>query len=151
MILDILENADRYAALNGGFARAFDFLRRPDLNDLPAGRYEIDGERVFAVVAEEQGRAKEEANLETHREYIDIQLVLDGTDEMGWRPASSCVQPSTDYDPERDIRFFADGPEAWITVCSGAFAVFFPEDAHLPLISAGRIRKVVVKVAVDQG
>jgi len=48
------------------------------------------------------------AKLEAHRRYIDIQLVLDGTDEMGWKPLSDCHDPVSDYSTERDIRFFND-------------------------------------------
>lgn len=146
MILDVLENAHRYLALNRGFAKAFEFLLRPDLKELSVGKYEIDGDRVYAMVSKEPGRRKEDAQLETHRKYIDIQLVLAGTDTMGWRPGSSCNQLAKDYDQNSDIQFFADKPDAWLPVESGAFAVFFPEDAHMPLISTGQIHKVVVKV-----
>ena len=48
MVLDTLENADAYNALNSGFAKAFEFLRRNDLAQLDEGRHEIDGERVYA-------------------------------------------------------------------------------------------------------
>ena len=146
MILDALENAHRYLALNKGFAKAFEFLLRPDLKELPVGRYEIDGDRIYAMVSKEPGRRKEDALLETHRKYIDIQLVLAGTDTMGWKPWPSCNQPTGEYDQKADIQFFADNPDAWVSVESGAFAVFFPEDAHVPLIAPGQIHKVVVKV-----
>jgi YhcH/YjgK/YiaL family protein len=150
MILDVLENAHGYLALNKGFAKAVEFLLRPDLHELPVERYKIDGDRVYAMVAKEPGRKKEDALLETHEQYIDIQLVLAGTDEMGWKPKLSCQQPSGAYDQEEDIQFFTDEPDAWVPVGPGAFVVFFPEDAHLPLISAGQLHKVVVKVAVVQ-
>jgi len=148
MILDVLENAHRYPALNKGFAGAMEFLLRPDLKELPIGRYEIDGDRVYAMVSRESGRRREDALLETHERYIDIQLVLAGTDDMGWKPKSLCRQPSGEYDPKNDIQFFADEPDAWLSVRSGAFVVFFPEDAHMPLISSRQLHKIVVKVAV---
>jgi len=147
MILDVLENADRYLALNEGFAKAFEFLSQPDLQELPVGKYEIDGDRIYAMVAKEPGRKKEDALLETHEKYIDIQFILAGTDTMGWKPKSLCMQPTEGYDQHRDIQFFADQPDAWLATASGAFAIFFPEDAHLPLISSGQIHKVVVKIA----
>lgn len=150
MILDTLENMRQYLPLNKGFPPAFDFLRRRDLRQLPPGRYEIDGDRVYAMVANVPGRGKDGAFLETHERYIDIQLVLAGTDEMGWKPAAACRQPIGAYDPAADIRFFADDPDGWFPVQPGWLAVFFPEDAHLPLISSGRIHKVVVKVAAEQ-
>jgi len=147
MILDALKNARRYLALNKGFAGAMEFLLRPDLKELPIGRYEIDGDRVYAMVSKEPGRRREDALLETHERYIDIQLVLAGMDDMGWKPKSLCSQPSGEYDRRNDIQFFADEPDAWLSVRSGAFVVFFPEDAHMPLISSGQLHKIVVKVA----
>ena len=150
MILDVLENAPRYLALHKGFAVAFEFLGRPDLKELPVATYQIDGERVYAMVAKDPGCKKEDSLLETHEKYIDIQLVLAGTDTMGWLPKSLCKQPSTEYDPETDLQFFMDDPDVWLPTSGGAFAIFFPEDAHMPLISSGQIHKVVVKIAVNQ-
>ena len=147
MILDVLENAHRYLVMNKGFVKAIEFLLRPDLKELPLGEYELDGERIYAIVSKEQGRKKEEAQLETHEKYIDIQLVLAGSDDMGWKPKSSCKQPSGGYDRKSDIQFFADKPDSWISTKSGSFVIFFPEDAHMPLISSGQIHKVVIKIA----
>ena len=147
MILDVLENAHRYRDLNSGFAKAIGFLLRPELKELPVGKYEIDGDRVYAMVSKEYGQKKEDALLETHEKYIDIQLILAGTDDIGWKPKSLCKHPTGEYDPESDLQFFADKPNTWLAMESSAFAIFFPEDAHMPLISSGQIHKVVVKVA----
>jgi biofilm protein TabA len=151
VIVDILENADRYRSLHEDFAKAFAFLRRSGLRKLAVDRYSIDGDRVFAMVAKDPGRGRSEALLEAHDQYIDIQMVLAGTDEMGWQSRSLCRLPAGPYDRDGDIRFFADPPVVWLPVTPGMFAIFFPEDAHLPLISAGMLHKVVVKVAVGEG
>jgi biofilm protein TabA len=148
MILDVLKMANNYLALNENFSKAIEFLLRPDLKELPAGKYEIDGERVYAMVSKDLGRRKEGALLETHEKFIDIQLVLAGTDSMGWKPKSLCNKPFGEYDREGDIQYFADKPDTWISTKSGAFVIFFPEDAHMPLISSGQLHKVVVKIAV---
>ena len=150
MIFDILENAHQYNALHKGFPQAIDFLLRPDLKELPIGTYEIDGQNIFAMVAKESGRTKEGAELETHEKYIDIQLVLAGVDTMGWKAKLSCTHPTDAYDAEEDIQFFTDLPDVWLPTQPGSFAIFFPEDAHMPLISSGEIHKVVVKIAVRQ-
>jgi biofilm protein TabA len=148
MILASLAEADRYAALHPQFARAFAFLRNTDLNALAPGKHSVQGEQLFAIVEACAGRTRAEAKLECHRRYIDIQLVLEGIDEMGWKPAAECVDPANDYDAARDIRFFNDAPSSWIATPPGSFCLFFPEDAHAPLVSTGFIRKVVVKIAV---
>jgi YhcH/YjgK/YiaL family protein len=149
MILDVLENAHRYQTLNKGFAKAIEFLLRPDLKKLDLERHEIDGDSVYAIVAKGRGRKKEESLLETHEKFIDIQFVLTGTDNMGWKPKSSCKLPSNEYDQENDVQLFADEPDAFLSTKSGAFAIFFPEDAHMPMISTELLHKVIVKVAVD--
>jgi YhcH/YjgK/YiaL family protein len=148
VILDTLARADRYLALHPLFARAFEFLRSTDLRALAPGMHEIQGKQLFAIVENCAGRTRMEAKLECHRLYIDIQLVLEGADEMGWKPLAECVEPATDYDAARDIRFFNDAPASWIATPPGSFCLFFPDDAHAPLVSDGRIRKVVVKIAV---
>jgi biofilm protein TabA len=148
MILDLLENGHQYQALNRGFAKAFAFLLRPDLKELPVGKYEIDGGCVYAMVSKEPGRRKEDGLIETHEKYIDIQLILAGTDDMGWKPKSLCKKPSGEYDQKADVQFFADEPDNWLSMGKGAFAIFFPDDGHMPLISSGTLHKVVVKVAV---
>lgn len=150
MILDTLENVHSYLPLNKGFKKAIEFLLHPDLNELPVDKYEIDGDRVYAMVAKDPGRKKEDALLETHKKYIDIQLVLAGTDEMGWKPISSCTHPDGKYNKDSDIQFYEDEPDAWIPVERGFFVIFFPEDAHMPLISPNELHKVIVKVAVEQ-
>ncbi len=151
MIYDILTNTHCYQNLHDGFAKAFAFLRRPYLHELAVGRYIIDGDQVFAMVAKDQGRGKDEAQLEVHEQYIDIQMVMAGIDEMGWRPKALCRQSNGPYDRDGDIRFYSDPPIAWLPVLPEMFVVFFPEDAHLPLIGTGLIHKVVVKVAAGKG
>lgn len=148
MILDTLANADRYAALHARFPRAFEFLRGAGLKALAPGRYPLDGENLIAIVEAVAGRCRDAAKLECHRTYIDIQLVLEGNDEMGWKPLRDCFDPLADYHAEKDIQFFRDTPASWVVTPPGAFCIFFPEDAHAPLVSTGEIRKVILKVAV---
>lgn len=148
MILSTLANANRYAALHPLFQRAFEYIRNTDLLSLAPGRYPIIDKQLFAIVESVNGRTRAEAKLECHRKYIDIQLVLEGTDEMGWKQLSDCHEPVSDYSEEKDIRFFRDAPASWVATPANSFCIFFPEDAHAPLVSGGKIRKVILKVAV---
>jgi biofilm protein TabA len=147
MILDTLAAAKRYERLHLGFGAAFDFLRSAPAG-LVEGRHEIDGERLFAIVAKSAGRGRVGAKLEVHRRYIDIQYCAAGHDVIGWRAQIDCREPEGPFDESRDIQFFADGPAAWLDLPSGMFAIFYPEDAHAPLGGEGEVSKIVVKVAV---
>jgi len=147
MILDTLGNAAKYAGLKVGMSEAFGFLDQPRLAELPDGKYEIAGDRVYAIIAHENGRKVIEGELEAHRKYIDIQYVISGDESMGWKPREGLVN-SIDYDEERDLEFFEENPDSIVRIPPGSFVIFLPTDAHLPLIGRGQIHKVVVKVAV---
>jgi YhcH/YjgK/YiaL family protein len=148
MILDQLSGAARYASLHPGFRAGFAFLARPDLVDLETGKYELDGEAVFALINRDPGRGRAGARLEAHRKYIDIQFLVAGSEEIGWRPTPQCRQAVEPYSDERDVAFFADEPLAWINLPVGGFMIYYPEDAHAPLASTGDNVKAVIKVAV---
>lgn len=147
VIVDTLANAVLYLPVAPGLDAAFRFLETADLAMLPVGSHELpDG--FAAIVSDGQGRKAEEGKLEVHRRFIDIQYVIEGSDAMGWKPLGDCVKPSGPFDVEKDLGFFDDEPDGWVTVRAGSFALFLPTDAHLPLVSDGRIQKVVMKVPV---
>jgi len=149
LIFDTLENADRYLNVHPGFRAAFDFLRSTDFTKLKTGRNEIDGDRMYVMVGRDAGRGREGRKLEFHRKYIDVQCVLDGIDEIGWRSTTRCQHIDLEYTPERDVGLFLDLPDTYFHVAVRQFAVFFPTDAHAPLSGKGDLLKPVVKVAVD--
>jgi YhcH/YjgK/YiaL family protein len=148
MIFSNISQADRYSAIHPLFPRAFDYIRNNDLFALAPGRYNILGEDLIAIVEHLPGRTREIAKLEAHRRYIDIQMVVDGIEEMGWKPLADCYNPVSEHSMEKDIRFFHDAAASWISTPPDHFCIFFPEDAHAPLVSSGQIRKVIFKLAV---
>lgn len=149
MIFATLSQANRYAALHPLFPRIFEYIRDTALHELAPGIHSILDKQLFVIVEVAHGRTRVEAKLECHRKYIDIQLVLEGVDEMGWKPLADCHQPLDEYSEERDIRFFNDTADSWISTPVNTFCIFFPDDAHAPLVSSGKIRKLIFKIAVE--
>ncbi|HBA85867.1 MAG TPA: YhcH/YjgK/YiaL family protein [Verrucomicrobia bacterium] len=148
MILDRLEQASRWIDLHPRFESAFNFLLRSNLENMAPGRYEIESDRIYAMVGQDMGRGREASPLETHQDYIDIQYVIEGDEWIGWDCVGPHLQVRESYDPSRDIMFFKNAPASWVHVPPGCFALLFPEDAHAPLAGQGPVRKVVVKVAL---
>ena len=148
MVVDTLANASRYAALHRAFARALRYLAETDLDALPTGRTDIDGDAMFVILDRKDGRGREGARLEAHRRYIDIQYTIHGEEEIGWTPLAACAAPNGAFDTTKDIVFFDDAPSCWIGVPRGSLAIFFPEDAHAPLGGVGTLTKAIVKIAV---
>lgn len=151
MILDVVGGLGRYGAIHRLFPEAARFLARADLLELEDGHHKIRGEELYAIVMRANGKPAQDAQLEVHDRYIDIQVVLEGVESMGWKPRAACRSAVAEFDAEKDYQLFKDMPEAWVQVHPGQCAVFFPEDAHAPLVSPGAVHKIVVKVAANAG
>lgn len=147
MIVDTLDNLEKYVSLNPLFAQAADFLKSTDLNALETGKTELKGKDLVVNVAQTKPKTKEEAKLETHRDYIDIQLPLSGVELIGYTTAKDCV-PSGAYSEQDDIAFYKGEADTYVALRPGMFAIFFPQDGHAPGISPEGVKKIIVKVRV---
>lgn len=150
MIYDQLENAAIYYSLHPLFPKAFDALQQMDWNQLPCGRHNVDGDDIFINLAEYQTVLPDQGIWEAHQRYIDIQLIVDGEEQMG-HTFNSSLQIQKIYDPAKDVEFYS-GTGQLITYTKSTFAVYYPHDAHKPgLISSapGTVRKAVAKVRIE--
>ncbi|MEI6645963.1 MAG: YhcH/YjgK/YiaL family protein [bacterium] len=148
MIIDTLENVGRYECLNIRFKAAFHFLKNTNLAALQEGRYEIDGDRLFVLTQIYQTKPVADGKLEAHRKYIDIQFVVSGEEYIGYAPLAD-QKPVAPFQTEKDIGFY-HGDASLTKISAGMFAIFYPNDAHLPsryLQVASGVKKIVIKVA----
>lgn len=149
MVLDSLENLKNYEGLNPHFSKVISFIENSDLTTLPLGRNEICGDLVYANVMEAKPKTKEEAFIEIHRKYIDIQIPISHDEIMGYTPIAEL--PSADFSDADDVAIYPVGMPArdYFNVHKGEFTIFFPQDGHAPAITATPLKKVVIKVAVE--
>ncbi|MBN2787970.1 MAG: YhcH/YjgK/YiaL family protein [Paludibacteraceae bacterium] len=148
MILDSLQNSKMYEGLHPKFKQAFDYIKTTDFSKQEIGKVELDGKNLIVIFAEGIGKTMDEAKMETHEQYIDIQVPYTSVETMGYIPTVDLKNPTVAYNAEKDIAFFSDKATAFITVHPGQFAIFFPEDGHQPAIGDGPFRKIIVKVKV---
>ncbi|OGS53687.1 MAG: hypothetical protein A3J79_02880 [Elusimicrobia bacterium RIFOXYB2_FULL_62_6] len=140
---------------SGALFKALKFLKRKNLSALPDGKVEIDGDRAFALVQRYATAPAARTKFEYHRKYIDVQYIAAGEEVIGWAPACR-LKVSAPYKADKDACFGSVRKGAWTPVLlrAGELAVFWPEDAHAPKLSAGqpsRVMKIVVKLAADHG
>lgn len=150
MVLDALSNLPLYLSLHPQFAAALAFLQAHDPDALPPGRYEINDTGAFALVSEYDSRPLAECFIECHRRYIDIQLLTRGREGVGY-----CRRNAGDelpYDAEKDF-LKLEGEIDLFTLEPGNFAIFFPDDGHMPMIHLeelpAQVKKVVFKIPVE--
>jgi YhcH/YjgK/YiaL family protein len=147
MIIDKIENAHLYKNISERIRKSFEYIRTTDLKNLPTGKYPIDGKNIFALVSEYQTKSESEGKLEAHKKYFDVQYVISGEELMGYAPLGN-QQILESYKEEYDIVFYT-GDKSFTKVSEGMFAIFFPEDVHMPGITSGKsssVKKLVIKV-----
>jgi len=148
MILDTLKNGSKYNAIHPRIKKAFDYLNANDLEQLPLGKIELEGTELFINVVDLKGKTEEEAKMETHEKYIDIQIPIEAPEIMGWKAKEKLEILSSPYNPEKDIAFYADKANNLIKVEPFEFVIFFPEDGHQPGIAVGTHKKLIVKIRI---
>lgn len=136
--------------LSPRFHQALAMLAATDLEKLPLGRHDLDGDNLFVLVQEYTTKAESAGRWEAHQRYADIQLIVRGRERIGIA-AIERMTVDVPYDATKDVALFT-GEGDWLTMTPGRFAIFFPQDVHLPCIELGggeTVRKIVVKVALD--
>ena len=150
MIIDTLSNAEKYFCVHPSFAKAFESVKLQNLENTEPGKYEIDGDKLRAIVSNKPGMtaAESAAKFECHDKHIDIQLCIKGKEQIGWKPRNTCTQQKGEYNPEKDVVFYNDTPDMYFKLTNHQFAIFFPDDVHAPMIGEGEIKKLVIKVKI---
>jgi YhcH/YjgK/YiaL family protein len=149
MILDKIENASMYVSIGSRLAKGLKYIQETDFSSLTPGKYEIDGENLFAIVSEYETKALSDCALEAHRKYIDIQYIISGSEIIGVNSLRNQA-PSKAYDDKDDYALYSDD-SSHLKMDAGKFAIFFPEDIHMPGVqidSPQKIRKIIVKVRI---
>lgn len=133
--------------------QALNFLQANDFSKLEDGKYEIDGERIFAMVSSYMSKERSVCRAETHKKYIDVQFIAEGEELMGYCALNPSLEIEEDCTETRDAIFYQRLiPESDIILSQGMYAVIFPNDVHRPCCFIDeplQVKKVVVKVSVD--
>ena len=149
MIFDTLQNLPQYSILSPNIEKAIQFILNNDLNILPEGKHLIDGDRVFVPISNYQTKMETECVTESHKKYIDIQIMLKGCERMGvaFLDQQEVTEP---YNEAKDYVFYKAALH-YLTVCQHQFIMFFPTDLHSPchrLDQAEWVKKAVVKLQI---
>lgn len=151
MIKDNIKNAENYKDLSERIKVGLKFISETDLSALENGRYEILGDEVYAVVQDYSAKPLLEGKFEAHEKYTDIQFIVKGQEKIGVGNVKDFL-PATNYNAEKDIVFLKPKENenfSLIEIKENEFAIFTPDDAHMPSIEVTNrnyVKKTVVKV-----
>ena len=149
MILGEMRSNACYVAVHPKFQQAFEFMEKCFAEGIEVGRHEIDGDDLYALVMQYTSKEKENPRFETHDNYIDIQCMLKGS-ECQWYLPRKELQELGPYNPEKDITFYSfKGEGSKLILNPGDYAIYFPQDGHLPGMMAApneECTRIVVKI-----
>ena len=152
MISDSLDNLKKYSDLIPFSGEIGNYLEANDLLLLKGGKHEIVKGSVFVLIQEYFTKPVSEKFWESHKKYIDIQIVLDGKEYMGYSPIDF-LKIKDAYNEENDIVFYENDSDEHSSVMTqkNHFCVFFPDDGHKPglhIKDVSRVKKAVIKVLI---
>ena len=130
------------------FGKAFDVLEGLIEGDPTDGRYDVAGDDAYIMVSTYETKpVNEERRFETHRDYIDVQLLLEGRELVGFAKKED-LAVTDEYRPDYELYGMVDEFDR-VILGKGKFVVIYPNEPHAPGLAAGEpetVRKVVVKV-----
>ena len=147
--IDKVQFAQQYQLNKPLWDKAFAYLKETNLQTLKPGRVAIDGDNVYAIISEAPSKDYDKTAFESHLNYIDLQFVISGEENMGKAPLAD-VKIDKPYVERSDIAYYT-GEGKIYTVPQNSFLLFFPSDAHRPNITPGGnkvVKKVVIKIRV---
>ena len=133
--------------------KALEWLKGDNWKNLPAGKTEIDGSKVFVLRSSLLSKPRADCRYESHRLYADIQMAIEGSALIlvCVRHGLKITEP---YSAEKDIDFLEGEPDP-VHRAALAFplaTVLFPWGVHMPDLALddkpGKLEKIVIKVAL---
>lgn len=151
MIYDKLDHIETYKGLSEDLYLGLEFLKNAT-SIINNGVHELNP-RVKAIISEYETRKVNENGFEAHRKFIDIQYVLHGTEKVCCLTIDN-LQENSPYNEEIDAAFLtSDKAPLEMEIGNGSFAIFFPQDGHMPCLCVDeptKVKKVVVKIKIDE-
>ena len=117
-----------YRGIHPNLDLALERLTEEFLASVGSERVEIKGGEVYATRFTYQTLPEEETFFEAHRKYLDIHLMLEGSERVEIAPPAEL----TEFDRVEENDFYAYRGEGHykLVLSPGDFLVVFPGDAH---------------------
>ena len=128
--------------------KAIDFMSTEDFKKLPVGRYEIEGDDIFALVQDQTTGSVSEKKAESHGNYIDIQFLMSGEEMQGYAPLTASAV-GKQVEGKDNIFYDVVENEQFVHLKAGDFTIYFTNDIHRPNCTDSQsmnIHKAVIKV-----
>ena len=149
MIIDRIERFGQYARNIPEIYEVMKFVEKAKKENLPTGKYPL--QNGFVLIQEGTTRRFDEADFEVHRDYIDIQIIVSGSEYVEYADMLD-LKTKVPFDKEKDLELLS-GEGCKIQIKPDVFYVLYPTDGHKPCCHFDvptSYKKVLAKIKIDK-
>ncbi len=151
MIFGNIQNLREYLCMEDGIFECFNYAKENNLSAYDRGCHEIDAKRIFVNIMEYETVKPEDRFWEAHREYLDVHLMLEGTERIDLNFIQN--MDVKEYAAKDDFLSMDGEKNASVILKPGDFLVCTPgdSDAHRTAVAADKqenIKKAIFKVKI---
>lgn len=151
MIYAELKNIKTYKGVNKNLDKAIDFIAEKKYLDRNSGKNIVEGDTIYFNCPEKpMTRENTGLELEYHKKYADIHIVLEGEEAIAYSPFEDCVETKS-FNFEDDYALMKGKTQTELIMNTKNFLILFPGEPHLALLKVGtpkEIKKIIFKVEI---
>lgn len=151
MIFGNIKNLNEFDFLEDDIKRCFEYAKNNDLAGYEKGSYEIDGSNLFVNIVEYETTIPENRFWEAHRNYLDLHLMLNGTEQIDVNFINNMEQK--EFVEKDDFLPLEGEKNSNVILNNGDFLICYPNDAHRTAILVeefSKIKKAIFKIIIDK-
>lgn len=151
MIFGNIKNLNEFDFLEDDIKRCFEYAKNNDLAGYEKGSYEIDGSNLFVNIVEYETTTPENRFWEAHRNYLDLHLMLNGTEQIDVNFINNMEQK--EFVEKDDFLPLEGEKNSNVILNNGDFLICYPNDAHRTAIlveESSKIKKAIFKIIIDK-
>lgn len=147
MIIDYLKNINRYKGINENLDIAIESILKEEYKKRDYGKNIVLDERVYFNFPKNL-KTKESTIFESHKDYIDIHIVLKGKEEIGVSQ-KDILKKVREYRKDDDSELLEGKIENRYSNIIEKFVILFPGEPHIAALKTEKceeVEKIIYKV-----
>lgn len=151
MIYGEIKDLNQYKGISENLDKAIQYILSGEYKKGIPGKNVIDGDKLYFNYPDHpKTKEIEEGFFESHKQYIDIHVVIEGEENLGFVPRPEATL-TKEYDAEGDYELLDGEIKNMFHLTPERFVMFFPDEPHMALLKVGEVKeitKVIFKVLV---
>ena len=150
MIYDTLNNLPNYLGMSDNLDAVIEFVMARDINNLPAGKTRINGDKAVVTVCTVTPQTSDKALFQRRDNHLTLETDLEGSELF--EVSLGELTPTKPADEAADLTVGTAGTSIAGMLCEGRFALYLagePYKSGLKAQGCGKLKKAVFTMELD--